>query len=359
MKYRYWLSNIKGIGNQKLKMIYDNNILADEVYYNPMIVKEKVYGFRESDIERIVSSKKEWNLEEKWEKLLEKNINFVSIDMKEYPCRLRNICNPPYSLYYLGKLPNENKKSVAIVGARGRSGYGSEIARKLSGELAKYNIEVISGLAKGIDADSHIGALDVRGNTYAVLGCGVDVCYPASNRYIYERIIDCGGIISEYMPGTKPIQKFFPARNRIISGLSDYVVVIEAREKSGSLITADYAMEQGKDVYAVPGRITDSLSGGCNSLIRQGAGIINNIEDFIKDILNTKDFKCVQMDFRKNLLEKDELLVYSLLDFCAISLSELMDRLPMELSEIITILENLNKKGFAREIYPNYYIKTL
>lgn len=359
MKYRYWLSNIKGLSNLKLKMIYDNNIRPEEIYDNPKIIMSKIYGCVEKDIWCIEESKRKWNLDMEWEKFLEKSINFVSIDMPDYPQKLKNIHNAPYSLYYIGKLPNQNRKAVAIVGARGRSGYGSEVARKISGELAKYNIDVISGMAKGIDADGHIGALDVRGDTYAVLGCGVDVCYPASNRYIYNRIIDCGGVISEYAPGTKPAQYFFPARNRIISGLSDYIVVIEAREKSGSLITADYAMEQGKDVYAVPGRITDSLSGGCNSLIKQGAGVINNIDEFIKDILSADDFHCSQIDFRKNILEKDELLVYSLLDFRAIGLSELMEKLPMELYEIINIMESLCNKGFAREISPNFYIKTL
>ena len=279
--------------------------------------------------------------------------------MPEYPDKLRNIHNPPYCLYYIGKLPEKNRKSVGIVGARGRSCYGSEVARKISGELAKYNIDIISGMAKGIDADSHVGALDVHGDTYAVLGCGVDICYPASNKYIYNRIMDCGGIISEYPPQSAPKQQHFPARNRIISGLSDYIVVIEAREKSGSLITADYAMEQGKDVYAVPGRITDSLSGGCNKLIKQGAGVINNIEEFIKDIIEEDDFHYSQIDFRKNLLEKDEALVYSLLNFCPIGLSELMDKLPMELYEIINIMDRLCNKGFVREAYPNFYIRTL
>lgn len=359
MKYKYWISNIDGIGNQKLKLIYDNNILPSEIYEEPQILKDRIYGISDNDIDIITKSKALWNVDEKWGEFHEKSINFVAIDMPEYPDKLRNIHNPPYCLYYIGKLPEKNRKSVGIVGARGRSCYGSEVARKISGELAKYNIDIISGMAKGIDADSHVGALDVHGDTYAVLGCGVDICYPASNKYIYNRIMDCGGIISEYPPQSAPKQQHFPARNRIISGLSDYIVVIEAREKSGSLITADYAMEQGKDVYAVPGRITDSLSGGCNKLIKQGAGVINNIEEFIKDIIEEDDFHYSQIDFRKNLLEKDELLVYSLLDFRAIGLSELMDKLPMELYEIINIMDRLCNKGFVREAYPNFYIRTL
>ena len=133
--------------------------------------------------------------------------------------------------------------------------------------------------ARGIDRDAHMGCLEAGGNTYAVLGSGADTCYPKENRFLYDKIKVSGGIISELMPGTDPQKMFFPMRNRIISGLSDIVVIVEAKKRSGSLITADFAMEQGKDVYVIPGRITDTLSYGCNSLIKQGAGIIYNIDE--------------------------------------------------------------------------------
>ena len=218
------------------------------------------------------------------------------------------------------------------------------MAKVLAAALSRQGIQIISGMARGIDRDAHMGCLEAGGNTYAVLGSGADTCYPKENRFLYDKIKVFGGIISELMPGTDPQKMFFPMRNRIISGLSDIVVIVEAKKRSGSLITADFAMEQGKDVYVIPGRITDTLSYGCNSLIKQGAGIIYNIDEFVSDITMTGFTECTQMDFRKNLLDKKEALVYSLLDFCPIAIGTLSQKVPYELSELFEVLENLIQK---------------
>ena len=192
-----------------------------------------------------------------------------------------------------------------------------------------------------------------------LLGCGVDVCYPRQNKYLYHRIIERGGILSEYPPGAQPLPAFFPERNRIISGLSDCVVVIEAKERSGSLITADFAMEQGKDVYAVPGRITDRLSSGCNRLIKQGAGVVQSVEDFLADLDIITENHCHQLDFRKNLLEKDERLVYSLTDFRPISLGTLVDKTGFSIFQLLGILEKLEALGLIKETFTNYYVRNI
>jgi DNA processing protein len=168
-----------------------------------------------------------------------------------------------------------------------------------------------------------------------------------------------GGIISEYPPGTPPRQVYFPQRNRIIAGLSDAVVVIEARKKSGSLITADYAMEQGRDVYALPGRITDELSLGTNNLIAQGAAALTGVEEFLRDLSIDMDASCVQIDFRKNFLEKDEMLVYTLLDFYPTGLGTMVEKSSFSLTDLLDILDRLESKGFARETVPNYYVRTV
>ena len=185
------------------------------------------------------------------------------------------------------------------------------------------------------------------------------ICYPPQNQYLYNRILDNGGVISEYKPGTRPRSVYFPLRNRIISGLCDALIVVEAKIKSGSLISADYAIEQGKDVYVVPGRITDELSAGCNKLISQGAHIISSMDELCEQLDVSTYNNYVQIDFRKNILEKDELLVYSLLDFRPIGISNLMDEINIELSKLLNILDNLKNKGFAREIVPNYFVKVL
>ncbi|MBQ0058663.1 MAG: DNA-processing protein DprA [Lachnospiraceae bacterium] len=193
-------------------------------------------------------------------------------DDEDYPEKLRRYKGMPETLYVEGKLPG-NEPTVAIIGARRCSAYGKRMANLFGSELAKAGITVISGMAAGIDGQAQRAALSEDGLSYGVLGSGVDICYPTSNRGLYTDLIKKGGILSEQPPGSPPLAQFFPARNRIISALADVVLVIEARKRSGSLITVEFALEQGKSVFAVPGRIGDLLSDGCNELIYDGAGI--------------------------------------------------------------------------------------
>lgn len=185
--------------------------------------------------------------------------------------------------FYRGKLPDENEPAVAVIGARECSEYGRYVAEELGQYLGRAGIQVISGMARGIDGISQQAALSAGGTSYGVLGCGVDICYPAQNRRLYEELLEKGGLLSTYAPGTKPLPQHFPPRNRIVSGLSDALIVIEARQKSGTLITVDMALEQGRDVYVVPGRLTDRLSDGCNHLLTQGAGVFLSPESFAED----------------------------------------------------------------------------
>lgn len=359
MKYAYWLHNVPGLGNGKIQQLYEAASCAEEIYHLPIQQFRKVQGITEEDIKTIQKSQKKWDVDKEWFRLMEQGIGFISKEQPEFPEKVRHIHNSPYALYYVGKLPDVNRKTVAIVGARTRSAYGSQVASELAKVLAQNGIQVVSGLARGIDRDAHQGTIDGGGDTYAVLGCGVNVCYPSENRYLYNKIIETGGILSEYPPGTPPAAGRFPARNRIIAGLSQCVVVIEAKEKSGSLITADFAMEQGRDVYAVPGRISDSLSQGCNRLIKQGAGALISIEDFLSDLEVLTEINYTQMDFRKNLLEKDESLVYSLTDFRPIGVATLVEKTGISISRLLEILEKLESLGLIKETFTNYYIRTL
>lgn len=357
MKYCYWFASIISISNlNKMKFVLAG-YTAKDLFHIPLEELKSVYGITDKVIDHLRQERRKNNLDMEYEKFLETGVEFVCYEQKEYPKKLRNIEDAPYGLFYIGELPDENQYMVGIVGARQRSSYGNQIARQIAKALGENKIGVISGMANGIDTDGHIGCLDANGKTYAVLGSGVDVIYPKQNEYLYHRIIKSGGVISEYPPGTRPITRNFPARNRIISGLSDVIIVIEAKEKSGSLITADFAMEQGREVYALPGRITDSLSQGCNYLIKQGANVFYSIEDFLKDIHIMSDFSGVQMSLCKNLLEKDELLVYSLLDFRPTGIGYIYEETNLEMGEILTIIEGLIQKGFIKEEHPNYYIK--
>jgi DNA processing protein len=358
-KYAYWLANLPGMTPHRSLLLRQNGATAEQLYGMSERELRTLVGIEEKLIGQILSSRESWDVDAGWAHFCESGIGFVSIEEAEYPKRLATIVNPPYALYYLGGLPQDDVRAVGVVGSRLRSAYGSQVAEKLTTALAEAGLNVISGLARGIDADAHRGALAGGGKSYAVLGCGVDLCYPRSNRYLYDRMLSQGGILSEYPPGTPPRPALFPQRNRIIAGLSDAVVVIEARKKSGSLITADYAMEQGREVYALPGRITDELSAGCNNLISQGAGILTGVEDFLRDLAPGAASGCTQMDFRKNLLEKDEMLVYTLLDFYPTGLGTMVEKSSFGLSELLDILERLERKGFARETVPNYYVRTL
>lgn len=212
----------------------------------------------------------------------------VDINSKFYPERLRNISSPPKQLYCLGNLELLNyKNNIAIIGSRNCSSYGERAAKDFAFNLAKNNVCIVSGLAKGIDSFSHIGTLNAKGKTIAVLGSGLDNIYPKENKKLFQNIIKNDGlVITEYPLGTLALKQNFPARNRIISGLSDAILVIEARKNSGTNITVDFALEQGKDVFVVPGSIYSKTSNGTNYLITEGAIPVlnyNNILDGIKN----------------------------------------------------------------------------
>lgn len=205
-----------------------------------------------------------------------KGIRCISCISEQFPDRLRQIPDPPFCLYVIGELPKEKMACVAMIGARACSTYGRGVAYSFGKELAGAGVGIISGMARGIDGVAQEGAIAGGGQTYAVLGGGVDYCYPSEHRGLYEAISQKGGVISEYLPGTEPRANFFPERNRIISGMADIVLVIEARKRSGTYITVTQALEQGREVYAVPGRVTDVLSDGCNALIKDGAGVADS-----------------------------------------------------------------------------------
>lgn len=215
-------------------------------------------------------------------------IHFYSILHPDYPKRLLVIPDPPLGIFVKGTLPSNENMTVSVIGARRNSYYGEKQTRILTQKMVEENLEIVSGMAKGIDGISQHTAILNGGRTYGILGCGVNICYPPENEYIFRRIPDCGGLISEYMPDTAPCSGFFPARNRIISGLGDVLVVTESRLKSGTLITVDQALEQGKEIFVLPGRIDDPLSIGCNRLISQGAHIILDPDIFIEELLEYK-----------------------------------------------------------------------
>lgn len=212
-------------------------------------------------------------------------MNIIYYNDDRYPEKLRRIYAPPQKLYIIGNDKILNKKGIAIIGCRKPSKYGIEMAYKFAYGLSKRGINVISGLARGIDSYSHLGAVHAKGKTIGVLGSGLNNIYPSENKKLCLEIIKNGGaIITEYEPKEKPLAMNFPARNRIISGLSEGILVIEAKQKSGTLITVDHGLDQGKDIFVIPGNITSENSYGTNELIKQGAKLVTNIEEIIEEI---------------------------------------------------------------------------
>lgn len=274
----------------------------------------------------------------------------------EYPEKLLKIKGAPEKIYIRGKLPDPKKKTVAIVGARNCTDYGLTLAKTISRILSLNDVQVISGLAMGIDTAGHLGALEVEKPTFAVLGCGVDICFPSHNSNIYNRILDFGGgILAEVDIGTPPLPHNFPLRNRIISGFADVVVVVEARDKSGSLITADFALEQGKTIFACPGRVGDSLSRGTNNLIKQGAYILTSADDILEYLGLIVDGILPKVEKDIKTLDYFEKIVYDALSVETLHIDQIVEKTKMPVSKCLNTIMSLELNGFVETSINNYY----
>ncbi len=351
--YELWLTNIPGIGSRKMRQllqVFDN---PQEIYGAERNELSKVKGICQRDVDAIWKSRKEGIWQEIKKEMEAQGVQYVSYLSDKFPAMCREIYNPPKQLFFRGELPRE-EICIAIVGARHCSLYGREVALQFARQLAKAGIGIVSGMARGIDGWSHQGALEAGGKTYAVLGNSVEIPYPREHQRLYQSICKHGGVISEYPPGTSPRPGFFPMRNRIISGLTQGILVVEAMEKSGSLITAKEALEQGKDVFVIPGRVGDLLSEGCNNLIQQGAYLVTKPEEIM---LHYGIEKQENLENLKIFLESKEKMVYASLRLEPKHVSELARELNMDLMEVMKCIHTLLKQGFVQEIGNHYYMK--
>jgi len=289
-KYWVWLSSLNKITPRRryqlIKYFTGPEILwtasKEDLTKIPFITREI--------IEHLTDKEQRAAADGNLERLKSLGIDIVTIDDELYPDYLKHIYDPPVVLYIKGRLVKD-ENVIAVVGSRNASGYGLGMAERLSYELAERGITVISGMARGIDTSAHNGALKADGRTIAVLGCGLDIIYPEENRGLMKEITDKGAVISEYLPGTPPAPFNFPARNRIISGTSLGVVVVEANNRSGSLITAHFALDQGREVFAVPGNVGSLNSIGTNKLIKDGAKMVTGIDDILEELKIYKNAK--------------------------------------------------------------------
>jgi DNA processing protein len=276
------LQTVPGIGAKtirKLVSFFD----SPKACWGASFTDLKMAGLYPEQIKELLDLRKNYDFDAAVNSLKKGNIKLLTYLDDNYPILLKNTHNPPAVLFYKGALPNSDK-ILAMVGSRRASTYGKNIALKISEELSKSGVIIVSGGARGIDTFAHKGVLNNNGKTIAVMANGLDIDYPPENKYLFEEILDNNGtIITEYPLGTKPIQQNFPARNRIINGLSKGVIVIEAAFRSGSLITADFALEEGRDVFAVPGSIYSKTSEGTNKLIKQGAIPVVTVQDVLDE----------------------------------------------------------------------------
>ncbi len=281
-----------------------------------------------------------------------KEIKIIKKSSRDYPSLLKEIHNAPKQLYVRGILPKSCDLNFAIVGTRSASDYGKTLAFKIAKELSELGFNIVSGLALGIDTKAHLGALEGTGKTIAVLGSAIDdnSIYPSENLKLVDKIINSGGaIISEYAPKTKSEIWFFPERNRIIAGLSRGVLVVEAPEKSGALITARLALEQNREVFAIPGSLFSKNSLGTNNLIKKGAKLVSSIDDILEE-LNLTDLKPKAMKVFENNLSKEEMLILKTIEIEPLHVDKISEITKMPMNQILPTISMLEIQGIIKNI---------
>jgi len=282
----YWvaLRQVCGVGNVIYKILI-NHFKSPEKIFNASFEELKnVEGISIKAVEAITAFKPTDEIDRELDEILSKEINIITLNSPDYPENLKNIYDPPPFLYVKGSFIEGDKNSVAVVGSRNASEYGIKVTQEISRHLASLGITIVSGMARGIDSAAHMAAIQGGGRTVAVLGSGLDVIYPPENKRLFEKITENGAVVSEYPLGTRPNSYNFPPRNRIISGFSLGVLVVEASPKSGSLITAKLALDQGRDVYAVPGNVYSYKAKGTHSLLKSGAKLVDNANDIVEEL---------------------------------------------------------------------------
>lgn len=337
--YDIWLSQLKHIGTYKKLTLLKHYKNSQEIYNASIKTLKNIEGINDKIANMIIENKELDESKKIDDKMSKEDIQGMMILDHRYPPCLREIYNPPFYIYIKGEIKDEDKGAISIVGARKGTAYGKWAAHTLANNLAQCNVTVISGMAYGIDSYAHRGALDGKGRTLAVLGCGVNVCYPKKNQSLMNEIIQSGAIISEYPPDTSPYPAYFPQRNRIISGLTKALIVVEAGTKSGSLLTAEYALEQGRDIYAVPGNIQSIYSKGTNKLIKEGAMPITDIDEFLHELNLSKKNKVLE----HVSLGEDEKKIYDKIEkshpMTIDGLIYDLNKAPSEVHALLTILE--------------------
>lgn len=355
--YARWLAlaRIQGLGCATFRKIADH--LNDPTRLFSASEKElaAIPGLDPEVIQGAVHFSAWDEVESELERVRQAGFDLVTYNDPAYPSRLRMISDPPPYLYVKGELRNEDRNAVAVVGSRSASEYGRRVAGELCRSLALLGFTVVSGMARGIDGTAHEAALEAGGRTIAVLGSGLDVPYPTEHEGLYHRISERGAVVSEFSMGTRPLAYHFPSRNRLISGLSLGVVVVEATEKSGSLITAGLALEQGREVFAVPGEVGSSRSRGTHRLIRQGAKLVETVQDILEEIAPQLSIPAGASKNKSSLIlpegvSSEARRVFELVRERPLQIDEVIETSGLSPSRVSEILLDLELQGFLRQL---------
>jgi DNA processing protein len=354
---KYWIgfNLVTGIGPVRVRSLVQT-FGSIEAAWQAAAEELRKAGLGEKLVQRLVEARSDLDLGNELARVQQLGLQVLPMDDPLYPARLKEIESPPLVLYLSGQLLPQDEWAAAIVGTRRATPYGKAVAAELAGGLAASGVTVVSGLARGIDGIAHQAALEAGGRTLAVLGSGLDHIYPPEHRNLARSIASSGAVLSDYPLGTSPEGGNFPARNRIIAGLSLAVIVVEAGESSGALITADFAAEQGRDVFAVPGRIYDRGSLGTNRLIAAGAFPVTTVDDVL-EVLNLESVAAAAP--REPSLPKDatERRVLEALSADPVHIDELRERCELPIAELTACLSMLELRGQARQVGGMHYVR--
>lgn len=346
-----WLNSLN-IGNRNIQKLMEQLDDLQELWNMPSDKIQKLRNISSAVLDKIILNRNEDRLKRIYEDIHKNEVDVITIYDENYPEGLKNIYDKPLVLYVKGNMIEQDHIALAVVGSRKATNYGKWATEYFVKELVKLNVTIISGFASGIDSIAHKTSLENGGRTIAVLGNGLDVVYPRKNKELYNEILKNGALITEYTFGVQPLPYNFPQRNRIISGLSLGIVVIEAKEKSGSLITAEHALEQGKEVFALPGNINSIFSRGTNKLIKEGAKLIMNIEDIVEEIYELKKnfirYKEEEIDYSQ--LSDLEIRVVDILKEGPIQSDMIALKVGLDISTVNSTLTILEMKGIIKEM---------
>ena len=358
------LNRIAGLGKVSYVRLLEKFGSPEKVFQVDLEALQSIEGIRKNTALTIVKFKRAEKIDRELDELEKQRIGILTFNDPLYPVLLAKIHDPPPYLYYKGSPSKQDRHSLALVGSRLGTPYGIKVTERLAWGLSQKGLTIVSGMARGIDTAAHQGALMSQGRTVAVLGSGLDVIYPPENQKLYERIVEQGMVCTEFPPGTLPERQNFPIRNRIISGMSLGVVIVEATQRSGSLITARLALDQGREVFAVPGSVESFKSSGTHNLIKQGAKLVEHAQDILEELRWEESPQKAESEQPAVLIDRTPSLslkekqIWDLLSDGSMQVDQMVRQTGIGISPMLSLLLNMELKGLIKQLPGKFFIRT-